>query len=293
MARGINRQDVDALVGEGVDLYGILDLERSGEVSEREIRRSYRKKALVYHPDKDPSDEAKLKFDLISRALEVLLDSDLKKYYDEKLELIHQGRVRNQKLSQELQDLRINLQRKELLHRDKIINNQRRELKIEYLKLDALRRIKIKQEQRLKDAGSKLGSLYGKDYRLKYTSEPPTLRLRWKLRQDLPDMVSNGAIRSLMEIFGDIAKIEPLKQLDKRYDYCLIKYKEFSGFNRALKHDYSKTSDIWDSQGLRKLSSLLRGVEIVNESGNDGNEMYFEDYFDSVIDKMNKASTSV
>jgi len=64
------------------DYYNILGINKSASVSE--IKKAYRKKALQYHPDKNPDDEAaEEKFKQAAEAYEVLSDADKKSRYDQ------------------------------------------------------------------------------------------------------------------------------------------------------------------------------------------------------------------
>lgn len=63
------------------DYYSILEIDK--EASEDEIKKSYKKLALKYHPDKNPgNDEACEKFKEISMAYGILSDKDKRRQYD-------------------------------------------------------------------------------------------------------------------------------------------------------------------------------------------------------------------
>jgi len=63
------------------DFYELLGVPR--DASESQIKKAYRKLSLKYHPDKDPSDEAKKKFTEVSNAYEVLGDEEKRRIYDQ------------------------------------------------------------------------------------------------------------------------------------------------------------------------------------------------------------------
>ena len=64
------------------DYYDILGLSKSA--SDTEIKSSYRKSAMKYHPDRNPGDKkAEEKFKEISEAYEVLKDPQKKAAYDQ------------------------------------------------------------------------------------------------------------------------------------------------------------------------------------------------------------------
>jgi len=69
------------MMGIMADYYEILDVTR--EASQEEIKKAYRKKAVKYHPDKNPGDvEAEKKFKEISEAYEVLSDEKKRQLYN-------------------------------------------------------------------------------------------------------------------------------------------------------------------------------------------------------------------
>jgi DnaJ-class molecular chaperone len=62
------------------DYYEILGVDRNA--SEAEIKKAYRTLSLKYHPDRNPSEEAKVKILEINNAYEVLSDEGKKRNYD-------------------------------------------------------------------------------------------------------------------------------------------------------------------------------------------------------------------
>lgn len=62
------------------DCYAILGVKPNA--TEDEIKKAYRKKALQFHPDKNPSATAEETFKQISKAYETLNDADKRRIYD-------------------------------------------------------------------------------------------------------------------------------------------------------------------------------------------------------------------
>ncbi|CAE6349540.1 DnaJ-related protein spj1 OS=Schizosaccharomyces pombe (strain 972 / ATCC 24843) GN=spj1 PE=2 SV=2 [Rhizoctonia solani AG-1 IB] len=69
-----------AVVAASADFYKVLDVDRSA--SDATIKKAYKKLSKKYHPDKNTTPEAKDKFVDVSRAYEVLSDSEKRAIYD-------------------------------------------------------------------------------------------------------------------------------------------------------------------------------------------------------------------
>ncbi|KNA06631.1 hypothetical protein SOVF_179240 [Spinacia oleracea] len=67
----------------GVDYYNILQVDRNA--SDDDLKKAYRKLAMRWHPDKNPTfkTEAEAKFKQISEAYEVLSDEQKRQFYDQ------------------------------------------------------------------------------------------------------------------------------------------------------------------------------------------------------------------
>lgn len=63
------------------DFYKVLGVSKSA--TDAEIKSAYRKLAIKYHPDKNKTKEAEEKFKEVTKAYEVLSDSQKRQTYDQ------------------------------------------------------------------------------------------------------------------------------------------------------------------------------------------------------------------
>lgn len=99
------------LLEEEIDLYALLGVDVSSDT--KSIQRAYRKTALLYHPDKNPSKEAEVKFHQLSIAVETLVDEDLRKKYDQLLSARFEKIRKREELSAERRKFQDDLLRRE------------------------------------------------------------------------------------------------------------------------------------------------------------------------------------
>jgi molecular chaperone DnaJ len=63
-----------------MDYYAVLGVSKSA--TDQELKTAYRRLALQYHPDKNPSPDAKQKFQELTHAYSVLIDPEKRYNYD-------------------------------------------------------------------------------------------------------------------------------------------------------------------------------------------------------------------
>lgn len=68
-----------------INYYHILNLSKNASISE--IKKAYRRLALLYHPDVNQSKDANTRFILINKAYNTLIDPEKRQQYDLSLEL--------------------------------------------------------------------------------------------------------------------------------------------------------------------------------------------------------------
>lgn len=87
MAKEIRQAELELKKSKRKDFYKILGVER--DATDNEIKKAYRKLAIVHHPDKNPDDaDAADKFKEIGEAYETLSDPEKRARYDSGEDLI-------------------------------------------------------------------------------------------------------------------------------------------------------------------------------------------------------------
>eukprot|EP01104_Vermistella_antarctica_P017882 TRINITY_DN6440_c3_g1_i1.p1 TRINITY_DN6440_c3_g1~~TRINITY_DN6440_c3_g1_i1.p1 ORF type:complete len:366 (+),score=128.48 TRINITY_DN6440_c3_g1_i1:216-1313(+) len=118
------------------DYYEVLGVTPIASV--KEITKAYRKKALRYHPDKNPDDaEAARLFEQIRKASEILVDESARKAYDGVMRVKQARKRRDAAMDSKRKRMRDNLFEKEEAHRQQRMEEDqaRRRLQVEIERL--------------------------------------------------------------------------------------------------------------------------------------------------------------
>lgn len=250
------------IINGDLDLYSFLEVDHKDDITI--IRRQYRKKALIYHPDK--SGDAN-KFNLLNTVYNVLTTESLRNQYDKI------RRVKLQKLieQEQLNELTKRFQQ-ELLQAERANNNTstKRNLNLEQLREDGIKKRRLHELQFVSE---------NKDY-ISYQDLPSAnyispnsasneakVKVKWKYKPELAGQFQHDVLQMIMEIFGSVKSVEILPHRpNSRYDTGLIEYDLIEGLKKACLHDFRKSAELWDGTPVRRLASLMRECQEVNKS---------------------------
>lgn len=193
-------------VANGADIYQLLEI--SPDVTESEIRKAYRKASVKYHPDKNPSQDAADKFQLLLIALETLTTPSLKAKYDQLYRARREQVLRTEALGHERRKLKTDLEQREAQLLDERGQRQQRQQqqkrKVDILKEEGLKRRKTKDDAMWSTVSTTTGK----------SPTPPmdnpsdrTVLIKWDDRLPEGKNVTQPQLKHLFRSFGSIDSI--------------------------------------------------------------------------------------
>ncbi|KAJ9065012.1 DnaJ (Hsp40), sub C, member 17 [Entomophthora muscae] len=234
--------------GRAVNYYEFLQLEAyqpdsaPKELRVSDIRKAYRAKALIYHPDKNPGDEIAAQLFLqLKRVYDVLLDPQRKSEYDRHLLSSSSKRQRVKEMDGVRKKARDDLLKREQAARDFKEQEQQNAAQYE-TELDRLRRRtnaapteprqaprpqpsehpKPRHPKAPQDANSKLKARLN-ELEAQLKSSDTTLKIRWKRK------IEDHNVGSLTRIFSDFGTIDHIIPSSKKPGTALISYTSVVG----------------------------------------------------------------
>lgn len=135
---------LDPLVTAESDLYGLLNVEPTA--TDAALKRAYRKVALKFHPDKNPSADAAAQFHFLSIALETLTTPALRARYDTIRAAKAEARARTNRLDHERRRMKEDLERRERDAADATQGAKQHKRKVEILKEEGKKMRKMRDD---------------------------------------------------------------------------------------------------------------------------------------------------
>lgn len=193
-----------------VDHYLVLGLnsgEEASNLTEKEISKAYRKKALELHPDKHPNDpNAPARFQKLQFSYEILKDPKAKKEFDDLLRVRREKKVRNDQFDAKRRRMMSDLEEREkkaaFVDPDKKARDDeeriKKKLEEEIARIRAMMEKKPKEEVRRENAGGGVG---GGGVEL---DKSKVLKVSWE--KTVSDY-SSSRLRDMFEEFGDVEDV--------------------------------------------------------------------------------------
>lgn len=261
------QKDYDWLIARQKTAYQILEIDQN-KASQDIIKKAYRQKALVYHPDKNKSHNAEEMFREVIVSYSILSNLKLKEQYDEYLK--HKSNISNSVYSNNIKQNPQNKQKNEKIAKFKADLREKEEeykkKQTEILKKQQNAEFNKQNFDNISNHHDFKTSITKKDNQ-KLITIPTKTFVKWKNKKSV--QFDNELIKRLMEVFGPVEFVSILdNDTNDNYHYANVTFKTPVGATLAASHDYSTTADYWDSINLRKISSLLRSVELVDDKIN-------------------------
>lgn len=256
--------DIDQIINGDIDLYQYLNL--PPDASSSHIRKQYRQKALLYHPDKNPTPEAASNFHLLSIIYEILTTNELRSTYDKIQTYKQQKSKQSQELDEQTKWFKERLINAETrAKRPQSFNELTKEQELETLKDEGLKRRKQLEQSKYDIKDSKEIYKSYKDIPItqyvdlaQESIETNKVIVKWKHRPELKDMFSLDILADIMTVFGPVVKVEPMPNSEDKYKAAIVEFQTYENVDRAINHNYKKSASLWDGTSHRKLASLLR-----------------------------------
>ncbi|CAI5759140.1 unnamed protein product [Candida verbasci] len=268
---------INQLIKDNINIYEFLQVDPSSITND--IKKSYYKLSLKYHPDKKTGSIEQ--FNLLRTSYEILSNEEYKRKYDDLIKIKLQNQTNFNNLSETTRKFQTD------------ILNQNKKKRSSPQNLELLREDGLNKRRKLEKSKNEKQTLSIYDLSVDFiiffeNKKQYLVKLKVKIKPKVE--IDHIIITEIMSIFGEIKQVRfDSKDDDDRYEYFIIEFKNKSSMDSALNYDYSSGKK-WDGTNVRKLASLLRRCNIVSSSTSYTNNSFvnsvLENYVKSVSDKI-------
>lgn len=228
------------------DYYSLLGV--FPEATEADIRSAYRKVALKYHPDKNPTEEAAKKFHDLSVALETLTVPSSRAEYDRIRNAQLEKQRRTEALDNERRKLKEDLETREKQAEKASAKARDQKRKVEELKMEGYKKRKLYQDQQDKKLAD-VTKLLEKTESL-YTEQDRTVKIKWSTKNG-GDMIKEDDIKDVLSFsYGKVEYVvmSPAKGEKKQPSAtALVVFKSVSSAYSFVKSEIDRDQDLFYS----------------------------------------------
>ncbi|KAH3677244.1 hypothetical protein WICMUC_001825 [Wickerhamomyces mucosus] len=281
-------RDLNELKDSKVDIYDLLELPINA--TENEIKKSYRRKALIYHPDKNPSLEAVEKFHLIKLSLNVLLKTEYRSKYDRWLRSIEAQKIKSRELDDNRRRMKEELEfaeaNKSWNKRKATESSNSYALEIERLREEGLQ--KRRKMENILNTSTVKQNISG----IKENTNDRIVVVKWKVKDGISELLNEDVIEAIMSVFGAIESVKiQSNSTTERYHSGIVIYKDQKSALDAVSYDLDyERSKRWENTSYKRLSGLLREIKMYKIDKDLTNlnkdKLSFEEYKDLTLQKL-------
>ncbi|CAO1378033.1 unnamed protein product [Diamesa serratosioi] len=226
-----------------IDLYQLFGI--GIDATESEIRKAYRKKALICHPDKNPDNpKAAELFHQLSNALAILADVSARLAYDRVLKAKQASKIRNQQLDSKRQKLKSELEARERQASQQKSSNGGKFKTPEEIFKDEVERL-MKESKKLLEEENDIMRQHLYQERCKAHSSASTVkwdsskhRIKLKWSADKNDPANGGYSHDLLHKFlNKYGDIEILLVSTKKTGSAIVEFKEQDAAETSIQYE--------------------------------------------------------
>lgn len=257
----------ELIIKQKLNVYEVLDINELA--SDNLIRKAYRRQALKYHPDKNPSPEAREKFELINQVYEFLIQNKAEKAkYDEYLKRLQEQEANKQLLQQSIREKREKLEKLEKAFAENERQERDRKQLIGRLREQGMQK-RLEAEARLFEnslpreaAGRAIASDNAWYYADPIINDKyKTVNVRWKYSEKTKDDFDEVLLTKLMSVFGKVKSANASGPSDKKYSRGTVVFESMLAIEQIIRFDIDKSWRIWEKTGYKYLSKQIRSIK--------------------------------
>ncbi|XP_002732393.1 dnaJ homolog subfamily C member 17-like [Saccoglossus kowalevskii] len=255
------------------------------------IKKAYRKKALLCHPDKHPDDPiAAERWEQLSKALEILTDKKARAAYDKVLKAKKAAELRNRALDAKRKKVKHDLEVRESAARnekeDAIADARTLEEEIKRLREEGSRQ--LEEEKKLLKQQLKEDSIILTDQ-----IDTPKLKVKWRCKKE--DETNGGYNHDvLFQIFSKYGNVSNLIMSRKHNGSAIVEFKSKHSAELAVQHEVGKTINplrvSWLS-GKPTKQSVSTNQQSTNISAGFSSDATGGDFESMVLEKLRQAAS--
>ncbi|NXD70986.1 DJC17 protein, partial [Eolophus roseicapillus] len=197
-----------------LDLYGLLGV--GEKASEKEVKKAYRQKALMCHPDKNPDNPRAAEiFHQLSQALAVLTDAAARAAYDRVRKAKKQAAERTQALDEKRKKVKLDLEAREReaqayeTEEEEIRTTRSLEQEIIRLREEGSRQLKEQQRLIQEQIWREREQHFQGESRGDWSPWPKYVCLKWKCRKEDETRggYSEDVLLQILQKYGDVLNL--------------------------------------------------------------------------------------